>query len=135
MTQNDGRQDTSAVASLQDGNVEQNEAYMFQNQFFPEGEFHVVSTELEAVPSPAGAGQGGLLSNFNTRIIQYTNAKNTFAYFFPYQDAEVQQGVLYRMGGDWSDIGAEEGDNEGGETPRSNLINVTFNQVGSEDDF
>ncbi|MFC4552790.1 hypothetical protein [Halorussus sp. GCM10023401] len=114
---------------------EQMEAYMFQNQFFPNGEFHVVSGELEAVPNPAGVGEGGLLSSFNTRIIQYTNAQNTFAYFFPYKGAEVEQGVLYRLGGDWSDIGNENGGGEGGETPRSNIVNVTFQQVGASEDF
>ncbi|WP_435180701.1 hypothetical protein [Halorussus sp. AFM4] len=124
---------TASEAALQEEG-EQMEAYMFQNQFFPNGEFHVVSGELEAVPNPAGVGEGGLLSSFNTRIIQYTNAQNTFAYFFPYQDAEVEQGVLYRLGADWGDINQEGGDG-GGETPRSNLINVTFQQVGAADEF
>ncbi|UPV75799.1 hypothetical protein M0R89_06995 [Halorussus limi] len=134
MMGNENSDITADEAALQEEG-EQMEAYMFQNQFFREGEFHVVSGELENVPNPAGVGEGGLLSSFNTRIIQYTNAKNTFAYFFPYQDAEVEQGVLYRLGGDWSDINQNGGGDGGGETPRSNLINVTFQQVGTPEDF
>ena len=118
--------------ALQDG--EQMEAYMFQNQFFPEGEFHVISEQLD-VPKPEGVGEGDLFTDFNTRIIQYTNKKNTFAYFFPFADAEVQQGVLYRLGVDAEDVGGGEGGDGGGETPRANLVNVTFQQVAPEDEF
>ncbi|NEU58510.1 hypothetical protein [Halorussus sp. MSC15.2] len=115
--------------------IEGGEAYMFQNQFFPEGEFHVVSTQLQNIPTPGGVGEGQFLTEFNNRLIQYTNAKNTFAFFFPYADAEVSQGVLYRLGGDWEDINEDGGGDGGGETPRSNLINVTFEPVRAEDEF
>ncbi|MFC4448521.1 hypothetical protein [Halorussus aquaticus] len=130
MMGNQNSDSTASEAALQDN--ETREAYMFQNQFFPEGQFHVVSSQLEGMSTPAGAGEGQFLSSFTNRLIQYTNARNTFAFFFPYQDAEIEQGVLYRLGGDWEDIG--EGNNGGGDTPTSNLINVTFTPVSDQDD-
>ena len=130
---NDTSDITANEGALQDG--EQREAYMFQNQFFPEGEFHVVSQQLEGMSTPGGAGEGQFLSSFTNRLIQYTNARNTFAFFFPYQDAEIEQGVLYRLGGDWEDIDDNGGGGDGGgDTPTSNLINVTFTPVGNQND-
>ena len=131
---NQKREITATDEALQDlGNG--GEAFMFQNQFFPEGEFHVASTELEGFPTPEGVGEGNIGVSFDNRLIQYTNKQSTFAFFFPYEDAEIQQGVLYRLGGDWEDIGEEDG-NGGGDTPTSNLVNVTFKPIaGSDDDW
>lgn len=130
MMGNESGELTESDAALQDDGG--GEAYMFQNQFFPEGRFHVVSTELQGMSTPAGAGEGQFLASFDNRLIQYVGARDTFAFFFPYEDAEIQQGTLYRLGGDWEDIG--EGDDGGGDTPTSNLVNVTFSPVGDADD-
>jgi len=130
-TMNGNETDTTASeAALQDSG---GEAYMFQNQFFPEGRFHVVSTELQGMSTPAGAGEGQFLASFDNRLIQYVGARNVFAFFFPYEDAEIEQGVLYRLGGDWADID-DNNDDGGGDTPSSNLVNVTFSAVGNVDD-
>ena len=122
---------TGSEAALQDEGGG-GEAYMFQNQFFPEARFHVVSTELEGMDTPAGVGEGQFLASFDNRLVQYVGARNVFAFFFPYEDAEIQQGTLYRLGGDWADIG--EGNDGGGDTPSSNLVNVTFSPVGGDGD-
>ncbi len=129
---NDNSDITANEGALQDDGG--GEAYMFQNQFFPDGQFHVVSTELQGMSTPAGAGEGQFLSSFDNRLIQYTGARNMFAFFFPYEDAEIQQGVLYRLGGDWADIDDDGANDGGGDTPSSNLINVTFSPVGNVDD-
>ena len=107
--QTDTLESSGAVTALQDGEVF--EAYMFQNQFFPEGEFVVISEQLPWAPE--GAGEGQAFTDFQTVMIQYTGARNQFAYLFPYQDAEVEQGQRYALSGDWSDIG-EDGGGDGG---------------------
>lgn len=125
MTQKaDSLTDRTEELSLQ---AEGGEAWMFQNQFFPEETFRVVSGELENFPVPDSVGEGQAFTGFETRIIQYTNAPDTFAFLFPYEDAEVSQGVTYSLGGDWEDIEDMEGFDEDLEnTPFASLLNVTF---------
>lgn len=124
---------TQKADSLADGTeelalqAEGGEAWMFQNQFFPEETFRVVSGELENFPVPDSVGEGQAFTEFEARIIQYTNAPDTFAFLFPYEDAEVAQGVTYSLGGDWEDIEDMEGFDEDLEnTPFASLLNVTF---------
>ncbi|WP_458186507.1 hypothetical protein [Haladaptatus sp. NG-WS-4] len=103
------------TAALQDAG-RGGEGYMFNNQFQPGAQFVVVTPALDWAPQ--GAGEGQLGTEFNTRIVQYVGASNQFAFLFPYQDAEVQQGQRYTLGGDWEDIE---------EQANVNFINVTFN--------
>ncbi len=119
----------SEATFLQEEQPEVREGYMFVNQFHPNAEFVVIS---EALPwEPENVGQGQLLSDFTTRMIQYTGARNEFAFLFPYEDANVTQGQRYTLGGDWSDIGQQAEEFRGEVDPEfiDNFVNVTFQPI------
>ncbi|WP_433628550.1 hypothetical protein [Halomicrococcus sp. NG-SE-24] len=116
-----GNQIDLGAASLQDPG-RGGEGYMFNNQFQPGAQFVVVTPSLDWAPQ--GTGEGQLGTEFNTRIVQYTGARNQFVFLFPYGDAEVQEGQRYTLGGDWEDIQEQADDGD-----QVNFVNVTFNPV------
>ncbi|RBI62997.1 hypothetical protein DMJ13_00090 [halophilic archaeon] len=133
MTSKSNQADAASL-SVQDGNAR--EGYMFNNQFQPGSRFVVIS---EALPwNPENVGEGQLFTSFQTRMIQYTSAPNQFAFLFPYEDAQVQQGQQYVMGRDWEDVEDEQNggdvgfsvDNEN-EQAAADFVNVAFLPAGA----
>lgn len=127
MSHNTNQRTRSNQPALQDDDDDDGdfmEAYMFQANFRPSADFVVVSEQIEWAPTPPEAGeQPG--PRFNFRMIQYVG-NNQFAFLFPYEDANVEQGVRYQLAPDFDTIAENEAlANEG-------MINVRFRATGAE---
>lgn len=77
------------------------EALIFNDEFRPGTQFRVVSPVLEQNPDIGGGEQRGIWNEYNTRRIQYLNT-NEEVYLFPAQDAEIEEGRVYELKGNFS---------------------------------
>jgi hypothetical protein len=114
---------TTSVGAQGQGD-EENKALMFNDAFRPGAEFRVVSPVLEWTPDVEGVQEGDVFSDYNTRMIRYTNTEAE-ARFFPTNQAEVQEGEVYRLHRNFSlfeDDAADEG-----------VVSATFEPVADDD--
>lgn len=82
---------TGTVAA-QDGG---GDALMYTDEYHAEAKFRVTSPVIEEEPSIEGAAE--IWNDYNTRMIQYLNT-NREVYFFPTEDAEIEEGGVYEFG-------------------------------------
>jgi len=104
--------------------AEGGKALMFNDEFRPGSQFRVKSPVIERNPDVRGVEQGDIFSEYNTRIIEYLNTDED-VYFFPAQDAEVEQGVVYELRDNFTLFDDDAAD--------SGVIDVRFEPVDDED--
>lgn len=126
--QEDDETDTPSGESETDtpsgGSAAGGKALMFNDEFRPGAQFRVKSPVIEQNPDVRGVDQGDIFSEYNTRIIEYLNTDED-VYFFPAQDAEVEQGVVYQLRDNFTLFEDEAAD--------SGIVDVRFNPVDEED--
>jgi hypothetical protein len=107
------------------GNVgDGGKALMFNDEFRPGAQFRVKSPVVEQNPDVEGVQEGDIWSEYNTRIIEYLNT-NEEVYFFPAQEAEIQQGNVYELERNFS-LFADDTNDQG-------VISVEFDPVPEND--
>lgn len=116
---------TATPTTTPDGDgADGGKALMFNNEFRPNARFRVKSPVLERNPDVEGVQEGDIWSDYNTRVIEYLNT-NEEVFFFPADDAEVQQGQVYELNREFS-LFADDTADEG-------VISVSFEPVGEDD--
>lgn len=104
--------------------AEGGKALMFNDEFRPGAQFRVKSPVVEQNPDVMGVEEGNIFSEYNTRIIEYLNTDEDI-YFFPAQDAEVEQGVVYELHDNFTLFDDDAAD--------SGVIDVRFEPVAEDD--
>ena len=115
---------SGAAAGQTDGGEGGGKAVMYNDEARPGAQFRVISPVIEQNPEIDGAEGGDLWSEYNTRRIEYLNTKEQ-AYFFPANDAEVQEGQVYELEQNFT-LFDGFGNNEG-------LVTVSFASVPEDE--
>lgn len=117
--------ETGTETETPDGeSAEGGKALMFNDEFRPGSQFRVKSPVVEQNPDVRGVEQGAIFSEYNTRIIEYLNTDED-VYFFPAQDAEVEQGVVYELHDNFTLFDDDAAD--------SGVIDVRFSPVDEDE--
>lgn len=119
-----GQTDEDGTATSDGDVAEGGKALMFNDEFRPGAQFRVKSPVVEQNPEVRGVEQGAIFSEYNTRIIEYLNTDED-VYFFPAEDAEVEQGVIYELRDNFTLFDDDAAD--------SGVIDVRFDPVAEED--